>query len=229
MTDRRAAGPASRFCLPAMVHRLKALLAGLSLAAAVAAAAPANPAALSAGDTEMVKRLEAYLSGVRTLESEFVQSSSEGGVARGRLYLRRPRGLRLDYEPPATLQVFADGFWLIYVDTELGEASQVPLSLTPAAFLVGETVSLSGKVAVTGVERADRLIRVEVVQSDEPEAGSVILTFGRDPFVLKGWTVVDAQGVRTRIGLVRPRFNGPIDRSVFRFDRDKYVKPDSDR
>ena len=197
--------------------------AALAIALALVAAAPAGPAAQDAGTT--IERLEAYLTGLRSIESDFVQSSSKGDFARGRLYVRRPNRLRLDYKPPSSLQIYADGSWLIYVDTELEEVTHVPLRRTPAAFLVGEKVSFSGAVTVAGMKQDKETIWIEVVRSEEPEAGSAILTFGRNPLVLKSWTVIDAQGVRTRVGLLKPRFNEPIASSVFRFDPDTVIRP----
>ena len=200
--------------------------AAFGLAAILAAGTPADPAA--EGGTETVERIEAYLTSVRTIESDFVQSSSKGEFSRGRLYVSRPDHLRLDYKPPSTMQIFVTGAWLIHVDTELEEVTHVPLARTPAAFLVGDEVSLSDKVTVTGIGMDTKTIRIQVVRSDEPEAGSVILAFARNPLSLKSWTVTDAQGVSTRVALVRPRFNGSIDRSVFDFDPDRYIRPQLD-
>ena len=197
--------------------------AALALAMALAAPVPAPAAAQGGGAT--IERLEAYLTGLRSIESDFVQSSSKGGFARGRLYVRRPNRLRLDYEPPSTLQIYADGSWLIYVDTELEEVTHLPIARTPAAFLVGEKVSFSGAVTVAGMKQDKKTIWIELVRSEEPEAGSAILTFGRNPLVLKSWTVIDAQGVRTRVGLLKPRFNGPVDSGVFEFDPDTVIRP----
>lgn len=197
-------------------------LFALGLAAILALAAPAGAAAQ--GGIDAVERVEAYLRSVRTIDSDFVQSSSNGESARGRLYVERPGSLRLDYAPPTTLQIFVNGSWLIYVDTRLEEVTHVPLARTPAAFLVGDDVSFSGKMEVDKVAVDAQTIRIQVVQTEDPESGSVILTFGRQPMVLKNWTVIDAQGVQTRVALVKPRFNGPVDRSVFDFDPDKYIR-----
>lgn len=211
-----------------MTHlSLRRLFAALGMAAIVVAGAPADPAAEGAPET--IQRIEAYLTSLRTIESDFVQSSSSGEFSRGRLYVSRPDNLRLDYKPPSTMQIFVTGAWLIHVDTELEEVTHVPLARTPAAFLVGDEVSLSDKVTVTGIGMDAKTIHVEVVRSDEPEVGSVILVFARNPLALKNWTVVDPQGVRTRVALVRPRFNGSIDRSVFEFDPDRYIRPQLDQ
>ena len=115
------------------------------------------------------------------------------------------------------LQVYADGYWLIYVDTELEEVTHVPLDRTPAGFLVRKTVSLSDGVRVTKVERTDHRLFIHIVQTDEPESGTVILSFDPDPLRLREWTVVDAQGIRTLVALIAPTFNAPIERKVFGF------------
>ena len=118
-------------------------IAAFALAAMLATTAPAADAAESAAET--VESIEDYLTDLRTIESDFVQSSSRGDFSRGRLYVDRPDNLRLDYKPPSAMQIYVNGSWLIYVDTELEEVTHVPLARTPAAFLVGEKVSLSAR------------------------------------------------------------------------------------
>lgn len=192
-------------------------------AALLAAPASAGAAPLALADKDEIARIEAYLNGVRTLQARFVQSSSNGQIAEGRLYLERPGRVRLDYAPPSTLQVYADGYWLAYVDTALESVTQVPIGSTPAGFLVQKTVRLSGKVTVTGLERRGRDILVHVVQTDDPDAGSVVLVFDGEPLALTQWTVLDAQGVRTDVALVDPEINRPISDKVFEFDPDRYI------
>lgn len=176
-------------------------------------------AELTARDKADVARAEAYLNGVRTLRAQFIQTTSNGDFSEGRLYLQRPGLLRLDYLPPAQLQIFADGTWLIYVDTELNQVNQVPLGATPAGVLVDETVRLSGDLKVVRVERGRQSFRLHVVRTDEPDSGSLILAFQDRPMMLKHWIVVDSQGVRTRVALVNPEFNVAIDNKVFAFER----------
>ncbi len=201
-----------------MRRSLVVILAAIGFALAASAAADV----LKPADRAEVARAEIYLNAVKSLRSRFVQSSSNGDFAKGRLYLQRPKRLRLDYDAPTMLQIYADGYWLVYVDTELEEVSQIPLDRTPAAFLVRETVSLSDGVRVTRVKRDGERVSIHLVQVDEPEAGEVILAFARDPMRLLGWTVIDAQGIRTLVALIAPDFNAPIAREVFEFDQDKF-------
>ena len=188
--------------------------------AGASAAAPLSP-----GDRADVARAETYLNGMKSLRAKFAQDSSNGGFAEGKVYLRRPGRLRLDYAPPATIQVYADGIWLIYVDTELEEVTHVPLKDTLAGLLVRKNISLSGEVTVTRVKRDSGILRVHVVQTKEPEAGTLVLNFTEAPFALRSWIVTDAQGVTTRVTLIGAETNVSIASDVFRFDQSKYDSP----
>ena len=191
----------------------RAALLALALLAAAVPGRAATP--LAPDDREIVARAEAALNSVRGIESRFVQTSSTGQVAQGTLYVQRPGNLRIDYAPPTPLQVYADSTWLFYLDFELKEASQVPVASTPAAFLVRDRLALSGDLTVTGVERRRGRLWLAVVRTDEPDAGTLRIALDGTTLSLLGWVVVDAQGVETRITLIDPAFNRPIDEKVF--------------
>ena len=197
-----------------------ALLGGLAAGAAImpARADTAPQPKLDARDSADVERIQRYLNSIRTLSGHFIQTSSNGGFAEGKIYLERPNRVRLDYSPPTKLQVFADGFWLIYVDYELQNVDQVPLSSTPAALLVADKVKLSGDVTVLGVARGKQTIDVRLTQTDDPDQGQLTFGFTDSPLQLHDWTVIDAQRVRTRVALVNTEFNVKIDPYVFFFD-----------
>ncbi len=193
------------------------LLFGI-VAASGGAPAKAGAATLTAEDRADVARIETYLNKLVSVRAGFIQTTSTGAFAEGRFYLRRPGKLRLDYAPPVKLQIYADGFWLIYVDGELEQANHVPLSASPARVLVAETVRLSGDITVTRIERTAYMIRLYLVQTEEPDAGAMVLVFSDNPLALRQWRVIDAQGISTRISLVNPEFNVLIDDKVFIVD-----------
>jgi outer membrane lipoprotein-sorting protein len=201
------------------------------LAALLVLAAPAMPTGpaeaayrITAQDKADIARIEAYLNRIETVKSDFVQLASGGRFAQGVIYIERPNRLRLDYRNPATMQVYANGTWLIHVDTELEAVTHVPIDSTPAGFLVRDKIRLSGDVTVDRVGRGEKTISVELVQTADPEAGRFVLTFSDKPLQLRQWTVIDAQGVSTNVQLVAPVFNGPVPREVFVFDDAPYRK-----
>ncbi len=198
----------------------------LVVAAIAVIPAAAGAAPLSEADRRDVARVEAYLNTVSSMKARFVQYSSAGPLAEGWIYLKRPNRIRLDYRPPAFLQIYAQGYWLVYVDTEMEEITHVPLESTPAGFLVRERVRLSGDISVVRVERTTGVLRLHVVQTEEPEAGKVVLTLRDSPMRLSHWTVVDAQGVETRVSLLDPRFNVALDDKLFEFDDKMFDRSD---
>lgn len=179
---------------------------------------------ISARDRADVARVEAYLNNVGTLRSKFVQLSSGGRFAEGNIYIERPKKLRLEYTRPSNIQVYANGFWLAHVDTELEAVWHVPLKTTPASFLVREKITLSGDVTVRRVIRDAKTLSIEIVQTDEPDAGQFVMTFADNPLSLRKWMVTDPQGVSTSVTLVAPEYNVAIPRSVFVFDETKFER-----
>lgn len=174
-------------------------------------------AAIEPGDKAEIASLETYLNSVRTVRSSFLQIASNGRVAEGILYLSRPGKLRINYKPPAQLQIFGDEFWLIFVDEELKEVNQLPIGATPAALLLRDEIRLSGDIKVRRITRRNGLIRLHLIQAKEPDAGQLIVAFAAAPLSLRGWTVIDAQGIETTVDLIAPTINEKIADQVFVF------------
>lgn len=203
--------------VPARWRQTAAIFA--SVAAILVSVGTGGAAAVphSAADRETVARIEAWLNDMRTMRSPFVQTSSNGGIAEGTLWLQRPGKLRIDYRPPNPMQIYTRGMWLVYIDRELEEVNQVPLRSTPAAYLVREDIALSGDVEVEQVTRRRGTVSVHLSQTGDADAGRLIMTFAEQPLALRGWTVVDAQGVETTVTLVGPRVNAALEPGVFDF------------
>lgn len=190
----------------------------LFLIGVVAATWTITPSRAQTADPAEITRLETYLNSVRTLRSNFAQTSSNGGIAEGTLYLERPGNMRIDYRPPTPLQIFADGVWLTYVDRELKEVNRLPLSATPAAFLLQDKISLTGDITVKRLTRRRGTINLHLTQTDESDLGRLIVTLAEAPVALRGWTVIDAQGIATTVTLIGPDINKQIARRTFVFD-----------
>ena len=187
------------------------------LAAQPAGAAP-TAAVLDEAGRANVARIEAYLDGIRTLRSRFVQIASTGAVAEGELYLARPGRLRIEYRPPVPVEIVANNGWLVYHDTHLGQVSYVPVSSSPAGILVSETLSLTdGELTITGYERGSQATRITVVRTEEPHEGSLTLVFSDPPLSLRKWSITDAQGTVVDVSLIDARFGVAIDDETFRF------------
>jgi len=166
--------------------------------------------------TITLKRIEAYLDSIKTMQAEFLQISSNGESASGEILLARPERLRIEYAPPTPVLIVANGKYLSYVDTELQQVNHIPVADTPAAFLLRENFSLTdGDLALTNFEQGANTIRVSMVQTKDPLAGELTLVFTDEPTVLRKWSIVDAQGIVTDLTLINARFDFPISDDRF--------------
>jgi outer membrane lipoprotein-sorting protein len=182
-------------------------------------AASVKPAPLSEQDRADVQRIEAYLNGIGTMRSRFLQVSSEGSVESGVLTLARPGRMRFEYDPPSPTLLIANGTFLIFVDKKLDQTTHVLLRNTPIGVLVSENVKLAGAVTITNIARGPGVIRVTLVRTEEPAEGTLTLAFADNPLQLRQWTVVDAQGLQTTVTLAELEFGVPVNREMFQYDK----------
>lgn len=205
--------------------RLRAVTA--SIAAAIAAAATgaiwASPssAALEA-DRAPIARVEAYLNNIGTLRSNFVQINPDGAQVTGELYYERPDKLRLEYDPPSRVLIIGNRWEVVYHDRKLKQVSHLLTGSTPLGFLLEEDIRLGGDVTVTDLEEARGELRVTLVQTDEPDQGSITLVFADQPLQLRRWTVVDAQGLPTHVVLDGVETGVALDDDLFVFHNPRF-------
>ncbi len=204
---------ARRFRKPLCVVAVALAAAGCLFAAGTNAAP-----ALSDVDRFDLKRIEAYLNGIKTIKARFLQVSSGGDYSEGNLYFAKPGKLRLEYDDPKPILIVSDGVNLTYYDKLLKQISYFDLESTQASILLRERISFSsGDILVTAFERGAAVLRLTVIKGSDPREGNLTLIFSDNPLDLKKWAVTDAQGVITNVSLLGPRFDLPLDPDLFAF------------
>jgi outer membrane lipoprotein-sorting protein len=158
-------------------------------------------APLSEKDLADVQKAEDYLNSLKAARARFVQTTHDGTQLVGTFYLQRPGKLRFEYDPPVEDFVVADGTFIYFYDAELQEQSNAPIGQTLADFILRPKLELQGDLQVISLKRSGDLLQMEVVQSADPAAGKLVLGFKEDPFSLKKWRVIDAQGLITEVEL----------------------------
>lgn len=181
-----------------------------------AAAQTVVPAPLTDEDRKELRRIERYMNRIDTMTARFVQISDEGRYSEGKVWVSRPGKLRFEYEPPVPILIVANGGDLMYHDSELQQTSYVGIDETPLEFLLRKRVAFGDTdITVTGMNRQPGIIQVEVVQTDNPDQGALILSFNDTPLELRKWEVIDSQGVRVNVALFNTKIGGKLDRDLF--------------
>jgi outer membrane lipoprotein-sorting protein len=196
----------------AAIGAVLVLLSGMP----IASAAPV-PAQLTPHDTLVLQQMAAYLNGIRTMTADFQQVAGNGRVSTGQLWISRPGRMRFQYNPPDPIVLLADATSVYYWDAQLKQISKYDLRQTPAWFFLRDPISFGPDVTVTQFQQAGNSAQVTVVETAQPDAGSLSLVFTENPLVLRQWIVVDQQGKTTRVSLSNLRFGMALDPRLFQY------------
>jgi len=195
----------------------RALLAAPLLLLPLAARAQVRPAPLTPQDQADIGRIQAYLNGIRTLHSRFLQVAPDGRTSEGQAWLERPGRMRFQYDPPAPFLLVAGNGLLVFHDSELKQTSNIPLGSTPLGILLADQVTLSGAVTVTGFRRLPGQLQVSLLRTASPQDGTLTLIFADQPLTLRQWVVTDAQNKQTTVTLYDVQLGGRFDPKLFEF------------
>lgn len=186
------------------------------------------PAALAAkGDEDWnanIKIAEDYLAKLRSARARFVQTTHDGTQLVGTFYLQRPGKLKFEYDPPIEDFVVADGFFIYFYDSQLGEQTNAPIGQTLADFILRDNLKLRDDLTVRDIKQGGGLFQIEVVQTSDPDAGSLTLGFSQDPIELKKWRIVDAQGLITEVELFYLKTGVTFEKDLFVYKDPKKKK-----
>ena len=206
-----------------MIKNILQIFRTASLALTFGLATPASAKlaeslVLSKQGTTDLMRVQKHLNSSKTFKARFLQVSSNGEYAEGQIFLQRPGRLRLIYDDPNPLLVVADGKHISFIDRNIDMATTLYLSMTPADLMLRESIGFFGNdVIVTSVNRTPGVIRIGLINTAEPDAGSIELVFSDRPMELRKWTVTDAQGIKTTVSLLGPTFDVPLNPNLFKY------------
>ncbi len=169
---------------------------------------------ISASSPE-VHNAESWLQSLTTAKARFLLTAADGTQQIGTFYLDRPGRLRFEYDPPAKDFIVADGVLIYFYDAQLGEQSNAPIGQTLADFLLRRDIGFTHDVRIEKVMRGGGLLQITLVQKEDPGAGSMTLGFSENPFQLKKWRVIDAQGQTVEVELFQLQSGIELDPKLF--------------
>lgn len=182
---------------------------------AVATAAPAKEAVQPAASPapkaksgppatqeEAIDRLNTWLNSFTTLQGNFIQFAANGRRLEGRIYIQRPGKMRFEYEPPATVEVIADGTSVAVRDKRLATQDIYSIGQTPLKFLVRERMDLAREGTIAGASIDGDILSVRLEdRSTLGGTSKITLKFDLAANELRQWVVIDPQGYETSISL----------------------------
>ena len=168
--------------------------------------------------TPEIQQAERYLQNLTTAKARFTQTSSAGPQLTGDFYLSRPGRLRFEYDDPLNDYIVADGTFIYFYDGDINEQSNAPIGQTLADFILRDNIRLVNEdLKIARIMHVDNMVQITIQQADDPDSGSIMLGFQKNPFQLKKWRVVDAMGTITEIVLSDMTTGMKLPSSLFAF------------
>jgi outer membrane lipoprotein-sorting protein len=165
----------------------------------------------------MLQKVETYLSDVRTISAEFIQTSPSGETTTGKFLLERPGKLRMEYDPPTPVLMVTSGSDIVYYDRELDQISRIGLDSTLVGFMARDQIRFDDSVTITNIENKNSSIRISLIQVKRPKDGMLTLEFTDKPLEFRNMSMTDSSGQVTAVSLTNARFNLPLPSSLFIF------------
>jgi outer membrane lipoprotein-sorting protein len=173
--------------------------------AARSALAPASGPSLITPEMstrEVIEKVNAALNAVPFMSADFSQVGSNGKRLTGSLTVLKPGRLRFEYDPPATVDIVADGNQVAITDRKLKTQDLYQIGQTPLKFILKNGLDLARDTTVTGIEREkDRLTVYLDDKSTFGGTSKIALMFDPATLALKQWVVTDPQGYETLVRL----------------------------
>ena len=98
-----------------------------------------------AQSSENLQKIESYLNNIKSLEATFVQMASNGATAEGRLFIKKPNKIRMEYAEPTNVLIVGDGNFIVYNDLDLDQVTHIDYEDIPASLILSNLIKIDGK------------------------------------------------------------------------------------
>ena len=167
-----------------------------------------------------LNKIENYLNNINALEASFVQMSSNGGSAEGKIYIEKPSKIRMEYTAPDPLLIVGNGDYIIYNDKELDQITNIDYKDIPATMILSNKIKFDGKnLKVADFYKDSGQTSVTVEMPNSPGVKPITLIFDNSPFRLKQWKVIDQQNIEVTISLFDAEQDKKLSADLFKFNK----------
>ncbi len=178
--------------------------------------------AANAQTSDDIQKIENYLNNIKSMEATFVQMASNGATAEGRLFIKKPNKIRMEYAEPTNVLIVGDGDFIVYNDLDLEQVTHIDYDDIPASLILSNKIKIDGnKLKVIDFYKDSGSTLITLDYADKGDIGPISLIFSNSPFELKQWKIVDPQSVEVTVSLYDAKKDVEISDDVFKFKNPK--------
>ena len=147
-----------------------------------------------------LNKISDYINGLTSLQADFEQVNSDGSIDTGKLYIRRPGRMRLEYTAPNNALVIAGaGSVAIFDDKSKNGPTLFPLKKTPLNLLLKKNVDLYKNEIITEHTANNENTFIVATDPKRKSQGSIKIVFSNSPVSLQGWTITNQSNQKIKI------------------------------
>ena len=177
--------------------------------------APPRRIDFNAEQQAALDKISAYLNGLHSLQSGFIQLGPQGQLDQGEFLLEKPGKLRFAYDAPNPTLIVATGGKIYVKNNRLNTVENYDISDVPLDLILSDNVNLKANSAITGIDIQKDAVVVHARTSSNRQQGNIELVFSSPQIELRQWTVKDNQGGTTMVALRNPQSGVALDDALF--------------
>lgn len=149
----------------------------------------------------IIQNINNYLNNITELEADFLQIFDDGSLDTGRLYIKKPGRLRMEYAPPHNgLVIIGGGRIAIFDKFSDNIPEQFPIKNTPLLLLLRPDIDIASFIK-TYHEQDNSIIAVLHFPQPKDNSASLNIWFSKETSKIMRWIVVNEQGEKVEIRL----------------------------
>ena len=156
-----------------------------------------------------------YFESFKSLKANFLQVNNNGSISAGKILLKKPGKIRIDYDE-SPLLIVSDGKKLATINKKLGTIGFFNVENIPLKILLYEKIDKS-KLKLLDLKEQDNIVSVVVKENSLGSDGILEITFEKKPFRIVKWTVLN-NNTKTEVVLSEMKFDIQIKNSNFDLD-----------
>jgi len=169
-----------------------------------------------------LQAIENYLNSIKNMEADFVQTSSNGGTAEGKIYIAKPNKIRMEYDDPTSVLIVGDGNYIIFHDKDLDQVTHIDYDDIPASLILANDIKIDGKnIKATNFYQDAGITSITLDYKEKGDVGPITLTFANNPLELKQWKITDPQNIEVKVSLYNIMQDVEMKDSLFKFKNKK--------
>ncbi len=146
-----------------------------------------------------------YLSQFNSLKTDFIQINNNGNISSGKIFLKRPGKIRIEYEDQPLL-IISDGRKIATINKKIKNISFYSLEDIPIKLLLFHDIN-NEKINIEKLLKKENFIKLKLTEKGFEDRGYIELIFEDEPFQMKKWTIFKKDKSKTEILLNNLQLN----------------------